>query len=260
MPRGRCRRRRSGGGGPGARRRAWLAAALVASGIVFGGCGHDAPTIVCIGDSITEGVTRVGSTDDAGGYPGRLQTRLGASARVVNRGVGGASTRLWLLDSREAAAEDDWWKRFRERWGTAPLPPPGRSLLRATLERDRPDVVVVLLGVNDVYYERTDPAPPEVVARTVARLATIVSEARATGATVLLGTALPNHRDPPARVAALNAAVGTLAPDHLPTGERFGERDWPRLLADDVHPNGDGYQVLADVLAEELVRRGLVRQ
>jgi len=127
-------------------------------------------------------------------------------------------------------------------------------------ERDRPDVVVVLLGVNDVYYERTDPAPPEVVARTVARLATIVSEARATGATVLLGTALPNHRDPPARVAALNAAVGTLAPDHLPTGERFGERDWPRLLADDVHPNGDGYQVLADVLAEELVRRGLVRQ
>jgi lysophospholipase L1-like esterase len=142
----------------------------------------------------------------------------------------------------------------------APLPAPGRPLLRAALERDRPDVVLVLLGVNDLYYERTDPPSTAVVERTVARLATVAAEARAAGATVLLATALPNRRDPPSRVAALNAAIRALAPDFVPTGERFAEGDWEGSLADDVHPNGDGYQRIADVLADELVRRGLVRR
>jgi hypothetical protein len=89
---------------------------LVVVLIIVVACGSDKPTIVCLGDSITEGVTRVGSADSAGGYPGRLQRRLGDRARIVNRGVGGASTRLWLLDHDAAVREPKWWARFHDRW------------------------------------------------------------------------------------------------------------------------------------------------
>src|SRR5262249_46964854 len=41
--------------------------------------------IACLGDSITVGITRHAARDPLGGYPGRLQRRLGPEVRVLNR-------------------------------------------------------------------------------------------------------------------------------------------------------------------------------
>jgi lysophospholipase L1-like esterase len=225
--------------------------------IIVVACGSDKPTIVCLGDSITEGVTRVGSADSAGGYPGRLQRRLGDRARIVNRGVGGASTRLWLLDHDAAVREPKWWARFHDRW-QGPPPRSGQPLVDAVLEADRPDIVVVLLGVNDLYYEGKVTAAADLVDQIAERMETIAAKARAIGATVWIATALPNRRDPEALVDALNTRIRARADDYFPVGERFAEQDWRHLLADDVHPTEDGYQVLADIVAQELVRHGQV--
>jgi lysophospholipase L1-like esterase len=191
------------------------------------------------------------------GYPGRLQRRLGDRARIVNRGVGGASTRLWLLDHDAAVREPKWWARFHDRW-QGPPPRSGQPLVDAVLEADRPDIVVILLGVNDLYYEGKVTAAADLVDQIAERMETIAAKARAIGATVWIATALPNRRDPEALVDALNTRIRARADDYFPVGERFAERDWRHLLADDVHPTEDGYQVLADIVAQELVRHGQV--
>ena len=57
--------------------------------------------MVCLGDSITLGITRGGipaKIDSKGGYPGRVQRRLGNAARVLNRGLGGATAGNWTAE------------------------------------------------------------------------------------------------------------------------------------------------------------------
>ncbi len=75
---------------------------------------------------------------------------------------------------------------------------------------------------------------------------------------MLLATPLPNHRDPPALVDDLARRIRAAHADALPLGERFAAADWERLLSDEVHPNEEGYELLARIVAEELERRGLI--
>ena len=80
-------------------------------------------------------------------------------------------------------------------------PPRGaKSLTRATLDVDHPDLVVVLLGVNDLGAE---PTGMKIVERTSARLERIQQEASSPGRTVLLATLLPNRRDPRLKLSAV---------------------------------------------------------
>jgi hypothetical protein len=94
--------------------------------------------------------------------------------------------------------------------------------------------------VNDLYYEGKVTAAADLVDQIAERMETIAAKARAIGATVWIATALPNRRDPEALVDALNTRIRARADDYFPVGERFAERDWRHLLADDVHPTEDG--------------------
>lgn len=199
-------------------------------------------------------------TDPLGGFPGRAQAWLGARARVHNRGVGGAVTRFWLIDPHDEPGRALWAMLGRLGWHDfdAPTPPDGAAtILRGVLALDRPDVVVLLIGVNDIDRERG--AGTDVVASAAANIEAMSLEAQRTPAAVLVATVLPNRRDPPAMLEALNARIRAAHPDYLPLGERFGAAGWEQLLGDRVHPNASGYAVLAAALVDELVVRGIVR-
>jgi lysophospholipase L1-like esterase len=222
--------------------------------------------IVCVGDSITYGVTRAmrgrpSENDPLGGYPGRAQVELGDRARVRNRGVGASVTRFWLTDPRDVPGRALWDMLGRLGWQgfDAPAPPAeASSILGGVLALDRPDVVVILIGVNDL--EREHPPDGDVVAATATNIEDLYRRAKLAAPAVLVATVLPNRRDPPALLAALNARIRAAHPDYLPLGERFAAAGWEQLLGDEIHPNTAGYAVLATALVDELQARRLVPQ
>lgn len=244
---------------------------LVAS-CIFTGAGERGvwnarrpPVIACIGDSITWGLTgsAVGGRplvhDPEGGYPGRLQRLLGSRARVLNRGVGGSTAAQWLLAPQDPAAAP--FRTLVEK-GTVPdfpraaLASSTPTALEAILAADRPDIVVLLLGANDLALAHG--AAPEEAARLVAeRLERLAEIAAQQGYRVLVSTVLPNTRDSPAALAALNDRIRARWPDFLPLAERLAEAGGT-LLSDEIHLTEDGYALVARTLADELTRRGLL--
>ena len=168
--------------------------------------------IACLGDSITVGVTHRAARDPLGGFPGRLQHRLGRQVRVLNRGLAGTTTAFWLTDP---SSEDGRriWRGLLQLWPDLPRAEPPRaatSITRAILDVDHPDLVVVLLGVNDL---GAGPTGAKVVERTSARLERIRQEASSPGRTVLLATLLPNRRDPAEPRERLNARLRARHPE-----------------------------------------------
>lgn len=220
------------------------------------------PVIGCLGDSITMGVAKSGvpkgNMDPLGGYPGRLGRLLGPHTRVVGRGIGGATTRLWLENPRVEPGLTVWRTLVAPWLGPEfKAPDPGDvSLAVAALRPLHADIVIIFLGINDIYFDKLrDPDLPEHV---VAHLATLCEQIAPLARTVLVATALPNHRDPAPLIAALNERIRARFPDFLPVGERFSAVSWEHLLGDEVHPNVAGYQFIANTIAHELHRRGLV--
>ena len=209
--------------------------------------------IACIGDSITYDVTQPsgagpgGAPDRGGGYPGRLQRRL-ADVRVLNRGLGGTTTSVWL----DAPAGAALWPAVAGPWC---LPSTRREgpLVERVLRADRARLAIVLLGVNDLHAAGTDPVA------VADRLDLLLARAAAVAGRALVGTVVPNPREPDALVALLNAEIRARHPDFLPLGERFAAAGGTALFADDVHPSPEGYETLAAIVAEELVARGLAR-
>jgi len=237
------------------RRRTAIAVALVAFAAPGTMASPRALVIACLGDSITVGITHHADRDPLGGYPGRLQRRLGPGVHVLNRGLSGTTTAFWLTPP---SSEDGRriWRGLLQLWPDLPRGEPSStatSITRATLDADRPALVVVLLGVNDL---GASPADAHIVEQTSARLERIRQEASSPGRTVLLATLLPNRRDPAEPRERLNALLRAEHPDVLPRGERFAAAPWTQLLGDEIHPSEDGYETLAGILAEELARRG----
>ena len=217
-------------------------------------------TIVALGDSITAGVTRAGGMrpgeraqrDPRGGYPGRLERLLGADVRVVNRGFGGSTTRDWLggLGAAPAVrreALEHIWSDFR------PLrdPAPDASVLDYVLASDRPDVVLILVGTNDL----TQPDSPAEVAE---RIGAIARVARAAAPAVLVGTLLPSRRSSPAAVEQVNARLCAIEPDCVRLDRAFAAKGGLALLGDHVHPDARGQAVLAYAFGKALRARHLV--
>jgi lysophospholipase L1-like esterase len=89
------------------------------------------------------------------------------------------------------------------------------------------------------------------------RLDAAVRIASAESGAVLVSTLLPNLRDPADLRDGVNAEIQARHPDALRLGERFTEAGWQSLLGDEIHPNAQGYAVLAGIVADELARRGL---
>src|SRR5206468_11419895 len=138
-------------------RRASIAVTLLACAGRSAATSPPTHVIACLGDSITVGITHDGDRDPLGGYPGRLQRRLGPQVRVLNRGLAGTTTAFWLTDP---SSEDGRriWRGLLQLWPDLPQAEPPRaatSITRATLDVDHPDLIVVLLGVNDLGAEPT---------------------------------------------------------------------------------------------------------
>jgi lysophospholipase L1-like esterase len=218
-------------------------------------------TITCIGDSLTLGSLRGGGgeprdTDAHGGWPGRLQRRLGGRARVLNRGVGGSVTLYWLASPTDTAGRALWGIFHNLRADFPAEPPAGaRTIVEGVLEVDGATIAIVLLGVNDLASSAPDDVG--VVATTAGRLAQVLAAARTRARSVLVATIPPNRRDPPRLLEALNARIREAEPTYLPLAERFTAAGATALLSDEIHPNATGYQVLADAVGDELEARGL---
>ena len=223
------------------------------------------PRITLIGDSITQGIVNGRFVEDAGGFPGRLGRALAGRAVVLNRGIGGFSTRQWL-ESTGGPHGPTLWNLLHvhhPETGLPDAPPPGGApLAEAVVEADRSDVVLVLLGANDMALTSfngdppvDDPGFPD---RVLERLRDIEQRARRHADLVLVATILPSERDPDAVRRELNRRIRAEFRNVVDLAKGFEETDWRALLSDNVHPNGAGYDLLADLVARELERRDLL--
>jgi lysophospholipase L1-like esterase len=216
--------------------------AAVLAGMLALGCAHAPPTrpgnarhlIVAIGDSITVGAGDGGLDCGAArlgkaGFCPRLEQRLGLP--VISEGVCGDTS----FGARDRA--------------------------QALLERWRPDALLILLSPNDWLH---DPA------KVAENLRAIVRVARECAAVPVLGTLTPvarsrGKRDPfirdlNSRIAALAAEEQVALADHYAAFTRAA-RDRANaggLLADGLHPNAAGYDLMARTWLAALERAGVV--
>lgn len=203
-------------------------------------------TVVCLGDSITEGV---GSTPGAfRGWPDRLAERLQANATtrgwtVVNAGIG--SNRL--LHSTPSA-------NALSRFDRDVLAVPGVSK------------VIIALGINDIQYSRRNPAEAVGADDIIAAMAQLVARAQARGVRVIGGTITPFEGsgsyspEGEAMRSKVNAWIRN-------SGVLDGVIDFDKAVRDPLHPgqilaaadsggrlhpNDAGYAMMGDAIDLEL--------
>ena len=194
------------------------------------------PLIVALGDSTTAGTPGFRSPieappDGQGDVTSQFAYWLMASHpdwRVLNRGVNGERS----------------------------------DKIRARFDRDvvaaRPDVVVVIAGVNDIYQGRP-------VGLVTAELEAIYDAARRAGLPVVAGSIIPYNTatsDQNARMHAVNAWIRAYAARH--TDMAFadtraaaaapGRPDHLLSSPDDLHPSPEGYRAMAQALEPAISR------
>lgn len=201
--------------------------------------------IVAFGDSITEGKFADASFS-ANPYPLIVQTRLrnrytqqAAAITVVNRGLSGE---------------------------TAAITPQGTGgivRLPGVLAAERPDVLLLLEGVNDIATGNPSTIQPMIDA-----LRLMVRQGRNSGAQVMLATLLP-ERAGPGTPSTRNGALPLLnqANDQIRRAatlegatlvdvfQAMGGSPDPWIGSDGLHPNDDGYQKLSETFFDAIRAR-----
>jgi acyl-CoA thioesterase-1 len=140
--------------------------------------------------------------------------------------------------------------------------------IRARFDEDvlpkRPQVVVIVAGVNDVYQGR-DPAHVE------GELAAMYERAHASGIGVVAGSILPYNTATPEQNARMREINGWIAEQALRTQSiAFADTraavasasspDLLRSSPDGLHPDVDGYRRMAEALAPAITRAGAHRR
>jgi len=191
---------------------------------------------VAFGDSITEGVVSPAPSFLMAlalhdGYPDELQARLSSryplqQIVVINRGIAG--------------------ERLSQ----------GVDRLPGVLDADRPEVVLLLEGVNGI--RETPPA------ELFADIATMVDETLDRGIDVIIGRLLPASADYEASHPGILAAIENLNGeiDHIAATRGIGPAvDFyglfmanPQLLGG-LHPTEEGYRLMADTWADAIAAR-----
>ena len=193
--------------------------------------GPSAQTVACIGDSITEGYGLASPGTDA--WPAVLQGLLGKGWNVVNLGVSGST----LMDE-------------------GPLPYRATGKVE-TAKQLAPDVVFIMLGTNDagssVWNEASYRAQLEAL---VDEMAASAPDAR------LVLMAPPRTFYEPEYNAFLDEVIGgtirsIMAETASAKGATFVDlfaltESHPRWFPDDLHPNEEGHQAIAQHIYEQV--------
>jgi lysophospholipase L1-like esterase len=203
--------------------------------------------IVTFGDSITDGF---GSTVDANRrYPNFLSEQLtagNAQVSVVNAGISGNRVLNDVIGPSGAS-------RFE------------RDVLGQTAVSD----VVILIGINDIGFSGFAPDQVASAEQVSDGLATMVAAAKADDRRVFLSTLLPFQGTMPpyyseegeAKRQAVNAWIraNTDIDGVIDFDEAMGDAQNPLAMpaaydsGDHLHPNDQGYEVMADAAAERLL-------
>jgi lysophospholipase L1-like esterase len=202
---------------------------------------------LAFGDSITEGQVSHPPTigfrivEPENSYPTKLDALLraryrGQSLTVINAGRGG------------------------ERAGSGSA----KDRLESRLDRDRPEVVLLMEGTNDAVTESTLGGPErEWLADGLAGVEEMVERTRSRGVRVMLAT-IPPARPPgdknlspelPDLIAAFNAELRQIAARHsVPLVEVYGAMiDRPDLIGrDGLHPTVQGYEAIAQTFFDAI--------
>jgi acyl-CoA thioesterase-1 len=216
--------------------RVQFAVSLVIGALVFALAGCDGEksqlneeynnTIVCFGDSLTEGygATKQGSPDKSKSYPAFLQEKV--TPRVVNAGISG--------DTAEGGLD---------------------RVERDVLSKD-PQIVIILLGGNDFLKLRS-------AKETKADLQGIINKLKdgnrkiylasfigdSTWETVIFGT-IPNLAS--GQIAALLRDYKKMFADLISENRDVGFIEdiwtgvWGIYMSDPIHPNAEGYRIMAE--------------
>lgn len=168
-------------------------------------------TILAFGDSLTHGIGGSGEN-----YPRRLEQLI--ARRVINAGAPGETTAQ------------------------------GRSRLPGLLSRERPDLLILCLGINDFLQG----IPAEEIR---ANLLAMLLAAQESGVPVLLLAVPPRGSKTVAALFADAASAGEAVLDQRAMPEVLGNLG---LKADLVHLNREGYRQLADRIAARLRALGAV--
>lgn len=189
--------------------------------------------VACVGDSITAGV---GASDPrTGSYPAQLQERLGKRYEVRNFGV---SARTMLRTGDHPYHKE---KAFQDALAF------------------KPDIVTILLGTNDskpqnwAHKDDFIPSAKE-----------IIDAFRAANPQARVHICLPVPAFPENFGITDKVIAGEVIPElrKLAAAEKLPVidlnkpmNDHAEMVPDKVHPNDEGYQLMADVLAKALVRK-----
>lgn len=193
--------------------------------------------ILCLGDSITEGYPYSGSENT---YPAKLQSRLNSAYganqyQVVNHGVSG-----YRADQVLSAMQSNNW-----------------------LAQTNPTYVLLLVGGNDLLQEVSDPPTNliDVVNQTISEIQSIVNLAKnhtnpdGSHPKVIVSKTLPTTDSLTSSAANyFNNSLGNQLSGHtlwLTTNwsdfyETSSGHALSSLMADNVHPNIEGYSVMAE--------------
>jgi lysophospholipase L1-like esterase len=197
------------------------------------GDGSSGFIAVAFGDSITYG-RGSSSNGPLTGYPRmldhRLEARFGGFSYVINTGIPGEST------------------------------PAGLNRIGTTLDTYKPDLVLILQGVNDLLNPGTE-------GRVVNNLRSMAQIAKTRGISPVLATLCPlvsrsfrDRGDQHARVISVNPSIRALASQQaVPIAELYAGITsvprWQNSLFDSnssIHPNDAGYLILRNVFLDVL--------
>lgn len=188
--------------------------------------------IVAFGNSITAGVGDTNYPSGSSGYPFRLEQMLLStfpSVIILNRGVPGERTSS------------------------------GVRRLNTILARENPDFVLILEGINNIQDGGTG-----MVSGIVADLESMVRAVKASGATPLIASILPTtgpHNFQNTAINTVNPLIASIAVAEEITfvdlnGAFRSQSDYTLLLNEDgLHPNSNGYNLIAEVWFNGLLGR-----
>lgn len=205
--------------------------------------------IVAVGDEIT-----VGSPNGIS-FPARLGQHLGPSATVLDRGIPGATVGDWL--GTLGLGPEGLRLFLSRRWpdlGTPVLPDPRASLLTYVLAVDAPDVVLVLIGANDLR-PRVPGGATTVPAAVADRIVELAARARAAAPLVLVGTLLAGPQVAADVTRAVNERLCRAEPDCVRLDQALEAGRGLAVLQDDGVPTARGMTLIARAFAKALGRR-----